>query len=461
MRALPIAQPRSLEPVSGRAREFESATAEVIARLYPVAERGVLYAMCAFIICFIAFISVFKIERVVNAPGRLLPIAGTLTVQPMEKAIIRNVLVSVGAVVKKGQVLATCDPTFATADLTQLQEKIASLRAQQTRMEAEAAGREPALKTDNAYDILQESIFLKRRTEFRAGVADFDQRINSTEAQVAGLEQKIKDDEARLGIAKQMEGMNSDLAKNGYVSKMDLLNAQTQRMTVSSDLAQSRTDLVSNQHVLQSLKEQRQSFIDKWNDDNLSALAGVKDNLDAAEQDLAKATRLSELVNLVAPEDAVVVKVPNLSVGAIAVDAQPLFSLVPLNAPLEVDAQIDSQDIGFVKVGDPVTIKFDAYKFLEHGTGKGVVKTISQDAFTEASTQDSLTAPNATAGTQRAPYFDARITLTDVKLHDVARNFRMSPGMTLEADIVVGKRTILWYLIGGAMRSGAEAMHEP
>jgi len=258
-----------------------------------------------------------------------------------------------------------------------------------------------------------------------------------------------------------MEGMNSDLAKNGYVSKMDLLNAQTQRMTVSSDLAQSRTDLVSNQHVLQSLKEQRQSFIDKWNDDNLSALAGVKDNLDAAEQDLAKATRLSELVNLVAPEDAVVVKVPNLSVGAIAVDAQPLFSLVPLNAPLEVDAQIDSQDIGFVKVGDPVTIKFDAYKFLEHGTGKGVVKTISQDAFTEASTQDSLTAQNATAGTQRAPYFDARITLTDVKLHDVARNFRMSPGMTLEADIVVGKRTILWYLIGGAMRSGAEAMHEP
>jgi HlyD family type I secretion membrane fusion protein len=409
---------------------------------------------------FIVFISVFKIDRVVNAPGRLLPIAGTITVQPMEKAIIRSVLVSVGAVVKKGEVLATCDPTFATADLTQLQQKIESLRAQETRMEAEAAGREPSLGTDNSYDILQESIFLKRRTEFHAGVADFDQRINSTEATVAGLEQKIKDDEARLSIAKQMEGMNSDLAKNGYVSKMDLLNAQTQRMGLNSDLAQSKSGLVSNQHLLQSLKEERQAFVDKWNDDNLSALAGVKDSLDAAEQDLAKAKRLSELVNLVAPEDAVVVKVPNLSSGAIAVDAQPLFSLVPINAPLEVDAQIDAQDIGFIKVGDPVTIKFDAYKFLEHGTGKGVVKTISQDSFTEASTQDAVTSTGA-AGTQRAPYFDARITLTDVKLHDVARNFRMSPGMTLEADIVVGRRTILWYLIGGAMRSGAEALREP
>jgi HlyD family type I secretion membrane fusion protein len=461
MPAPPSAQPRSLERARARPREFESATAEVIGRLHPVAERGVLYAMCAFIVCFIAFIAVFKTERVVNAPGRLLPIAGTITVQPMEKAIIRSVLVSVGSVVKKGEVLATCDPTFATADLTQLQQKIESLRAQQVRMEAEAAGREPALKTDNAYDLLQESIFLKRRTEFRAGVADFDQRINSTEATVAGLEQKIKDDEARLGIAKQMEGMNSDLAKNGYVSKMDLLNAQTQRMSLSSDLGQSKSALLSNQHLLQSLKEQRQSFVDKWNDDNLSALAGVKDSLDAAEQDLAKAKRLSELVNLVAPEDAVVVKVPNLSAGAIAVDAQPLFSLVPINAPLEVDAQIDAQDIGFIKVGDPVTIKFDAYKFLEHGTGKGVVKTISQDSFTEASTQDAVTSPNGTAATQRPPYFDARITITDVKLHDVARNYRMSPGMTLEADIVVGRRTILWYLIGGAMRSGAEALREP
>jgi HlyD family type I secretion membrane fusion protein len=461
MPAVPIAPLRSRERAGSRTREFESATAEVIGRLYPVTECGVLYALCSFVILFIVFISVFKIDRVVNAPGRLMPIAGMITVQPMEKAIIRRVLVRVGAVVKKGEVLATCDPTFATADLTRLQQKIASLRAQEVRMEAEAAGREPALGTDNSYDILQESIFLKRRTEFRAGVADFDERINGTEATVAGLEQKIKDDEARLGIAKQMEGMNSDLAKNGYVSKMDLLNAETQRVGLSSDLGQSKSGLVSNQHLLQSLKEQRQSFVDKWNDDNLSALAGVKDALDAAEQDLAKAKRLSELVDLVAPEDAVVVKVPNLSTGAIAAETQPLFSLVPIDAPLEVDAQIDSQDIGFIKVGDPVTIKFDAYKFLEHGTGKGVVKTISQDSFTEPSTQDAVPAPIGTTGTQRAPYFDARITITDVKLHDVARNVRMSPGMTLEADIVVGRRTILWYLIGGAMRSGAEALREP
>jgi HlyD family type I secretion membrane fusion protein len=461
MPALPVAQPRSseLEPV--RPRHFESATAQAVGRLYTVAERGLLYTMAGFILGTLVFISVFKIDRVVNAPGRLMPIAGTITVQPMDKAIIRSVLVSVGAIVKKGQVLATCDPTFAAADLKQLEQKIESLRAQERRMAAEAAGREFSAASDSSYETLQQAIFLQRRTEFRSGVADFDQRINSTQAQNEGLKQKIKDDVARLAIAQKLEGIHSDLKNKGYVSEMDVLNTQTARLGYSSDLSDSRAALASGEHALESLKEQRKNFIDKWNDDNLNGLAGVRDQLDAAIQDLEKAKRMSELVNLVAPQDAVVVRVPNLSSGAIAVDAQPLFSLVPLDAPLEVDAQIDSQDIGFVKVGDPVTIKFDAYKFLEHGTGKGVVKTISEDAFTDASTQDAATAPGAAASAMRTPYFDTRITITSINLHDVARSVRISPGMTLQADIVVGKRTILWYLIGGALRSGAEAMREP
>lgn len=450
---------RSLAP--SRARQFESATAEVLARFHPIAERGVLYTLAALVVVAIVFMCVFKLERVVNAPGRLLPIAGTFTVQPMEKAIISRVMVAVGDRVTKGQVLATCDPTFAKADLTQLQQKIESLQAQVRRMLAEQAGQALPASGNNSYDLLQESIFRQRKVEFASGVADFDQRIISTQAQIAGLKQKIIDDETRLGIAKKMEGMNSDLAKNGYVSQMDLLNAQTQRVSLSSDLAQSTSGLDSNEHSLESLRQQRKQFVDKWNSDNLSSLATAKDALDAAQQDLAKAQKVSELVNLTSPEDAIVVKVPNLSAGAIATDAQPLFSLVPVNAPLEVAAQIDSQDIGFVKVGDPVTIKFDAYKFLEHGTGTGVVKTISQDSFTEASTQDAMTAPGSGNGAPRTPFFDTRIKLTDVKLRDVPKDFRMTPGMTVQADIVVGKRTIMWYLLGGALRSGAEAMREP
>ena len=166
-------------------------------------------------------------------------------------------------------------------------------------------------------------------------------------------------------------------------------------------------------------------------------------------------------MNLESPVDAVVLKIPDLSTGGVAMDAEPLFSLMPLNAPIEVDAQIDAQYSGFVRVGDRVVIKFETYQFLEHGTAEGVVKTISQDAFTHTDDQDTLIRNTQIADQVRTPFFDARIRVTALHLHDVPPNVRLTPGMTLQADIVVGKRTIMWYLFGGAMRSGAEAMREP
>ncbi len=116
-----------------------------------------------------------------------------------------------------------------------------------------------------------------------------------------------------------------------------------------------------------------------------------------------------------------------------------------------------------MKVGDPVRIKFEAYKFLEHGTAEGVVKTISQDSFTEVNDQDvvSTSQSSSSASNVRSPYFDARITVTALNLHHVPSQVRLTPGMTLGADIIVGRRTILWYLLGGALRSGSEAMREP
>jgi multidrug efflux pump subunit AcrA (membrane-fusion protein) len=100
---------------------------------------------------------------------------------------------------------------------------------------------------------------------------------------------------------------------------------------------------------------------------------------------------------------------------------------------------------------------------MEHGIAEGVVKTISQDSFTEAATQDALTRTNYNRPSTEtvAPYFDTRIKLTAVKLHNVPPNTRLTPGMTVQADIVVGHRTILWYILGSALRSGAEGMREP
>jgi multidrug efflux pump subunit AcrA (membrane-fusion protein) len=112
--------------------------------------------------------------------------------------------------------------------------------------------------------------------------------------------------------------------------------------------------------------------------------------------------------------------------------------------------KIPAQDIGFVKRGDTVQVKLDAYRFLQHGMVKGQISNISEGSFT-----------NDDNGTVVAPFFRVRVKVLEAKLRNVPKDFRLIPGMTLNGDIMVGKRTILSYLVEGAVKTGSEAMREP
>src|SRR5215469_4728076 len=151
-------RPKQSESAAVAAVSFESATAEIIARRHPGKERAVLYVLTALLVSIFAFISVVKLDRIVNAPGRIIPTGGAVTVQPLDKAIINRILVSVGDTVKKGQVLAICDPTFVKADLAAMREKVASLDAQKRRMEAEEASRPFKSAGSKPHDAFQESV---------------------------------------------------------------------------------------------------------------------------------------------------------------------------------------------------------------------------------------------------------------------------------------------------------------
>jgi multidrug efflux pump subunit AcrA (membrane-fusion protein) len=111
---------------------------------------------------------------------------------------------------------------------------------------------------------------------------------------------------------------------------------------------------------------------------------------------------------------------------------------------------VAARDIGFIKIGDKVQLKLDAYRYMQHGMAQGVIKTISEGSFT---TDDN--------NVPVAPYFKVRVAITAVHLRNVPADFRLIPGMTLVGDILVGRRTILSYLVEGGLRTGSEAMREP
>ena len=110
-----------------------------------------------------------------------------------------------------------------------------------------------------------------------------------------------------------------------------------------------------------------------------------------------------------------------------------------------------ARDIGFVRPGDHVTLKVDAFNFAEHGTAEGVVKWISEGAFLVS--EDTGQATEA--------YYRARVEIQKTNFIGVPATFRLIPGMTLGADINVGKRSLAGYLSEGFVRGVGEAMREP
>jgi hemolysin D len=434
---------------------FESDTAAVFLRTAPANEHVILYVLAAMMVLTVVLMAVVKLDRVVTSTGRVVPTGGELYVSPFDTGIVRQVNVKAGDVVHRGQVLATLDPTFTHADLLQLQQKQASDAASVARLQAELAGRRYTFDLSDPAQVLQGGIWQKRKSQYQYDLADFDGRIRSAEAQVGQSESDAREYEKRLKLASEVEKTYEPLLEKGYVSKLQVMQASDERTEMGRLLADAQNQESGLRQTLASLRAQRESYIQKWNTDTSTELVTARNDLDVTRQSLEKAQKLSDLSTLNAPADAVILKVGQVSSGSVAASGgqaqqEPLFTLVPMDGPVEADVNVDASDIGFIKAGDPVQLKLDAYRFMQHGTAKGVIKTVSEGSFTVDDNNVPVPA-----------YFKVRVRIMEVRLHNVPADFRLVPGMTLTGDIMVGRRTILSYVVEGALRTGAEAMREP
>ena len=125
--------------------------------------------------------------------------------------------------------------------------------------------------------------------------------------------------------------------------------------------------------------------------------------------------------------------------------------LAPLGSPMEAEVKITTHDVGFIRPGDPVTIKLDTFNFIEHGTIAGTLRWISEGAFTT----------DENGSTTTDPYYKARIALKEVDLRDLPKDFRLIPGMTLAAEVKIGKRSIVSYVLDPVVRLFDESLREP
>jgi HlyD family secretion protein len=207
---------------------------------------------------------------------------------------------------------------------------------------------------------------------------------------------------------------------------------------------------------------ERNEYIDNWHNEGSEKLTEALGKLSDAREQLNKNQLRQQLVELRADTDATVLTISKVSVGSVLTAGQQFITLVPTNAPLEVEANIPGNEDGHVNVGDPVDIKFETFTYSRYGMAHGVVRVVSPDSFTAQDEQrnptGSVPLPQSQSG---AWFYRSRITLDQINLHGTPVNFHLIPGMPIQADIRVGKQTVLAYMMGKFVPLATEGMREP
>ena len=417
--------------------------------------RGAQFTMHVLLFAFASFAtwaSLSQLDQVVVASGRLINPFPNVVVQPLETSIIQSVDVRVGQVVKKGETLATLDATFAQADEGQLRSRLLSIETQIQGIELELSGdMENDRLVINSDDKIQADLLNERRANYRAQQMKLSESAAKLRAALASNREDQRLLASRLRSVKQLEAMQEKMVEQKFSAPLQLFEAQLRTKEVVRELEQVTSRENEIKRDLAAADSEKIAFEKGWRQKLMEDLLATSRERDSLKEQLQKADKRSKLVTLVAPLDSVVLEIAKLSKGSIVQAAETFFTLVPLNVTLEAEVQIDSMDVGYLKIGHPVNLKLDSYPYQKHGTLDAKVRSISGDAFRK----DTAGNPVANA------YYQGRLTLDTTKLKNMPASARLLPGMTLSAEIVVGKRSVLSYLAWPLTKGLDEAGREP
>jgi hemolysin D len=447
--------------------EYQSPSTAIVNAPVPRIARGISWTVGSMVIACMLATAVIKVDKVVTAQGKMVAHAATIVVQPLETSIVRSIEVHEGEAVHTGQVLARLDPTFAAADLEALKSQVAAWSAQVGRLQAEMDNRPFNYAGSDPHLALEAAIYAQRMSEYNYKLEGYRQKADSLTAQVQRARSDVTGYQDRLEVATNLEKMRMELDKLGVGSKLNTLSAMDTRAEMQRNLSSAEQTGNGAQRDLAALVAERNGYIQSWHADVAEKLAEAAAKLSDARESFNKAQLKRQLVEMRADQDATVLTVSKVSVGSVLTAGQQFITLVPSNAPLEIEANIAGSEDGYVHVGDTVAIKFDTFPYTQYGMGHGVVRIISPDSFNAQDEQRNPTGSvpipqtGAASGSGGNIWFRTRISLDDVGLHDTPEGFRLAPGMPVTADILVGKRTMMAYFLGRAMPLVHEGMREP
>jgi protease secretion system membrane fusion protein len=406
---------------------------------------------------FFLWAALAPLDEGVVAPGVVQTESKRKPIQHPVTAVIHQVFVHEGQLVKAGTPLVQLDDSQVAATYQSTRSQYLALLAKQSRLAAEAAGRtairwDPVLlsaqERDAAAEYLdrEKSLFSARRAALAADLSVLEQSVQSAREQERAVAAQLDGRRKQMAIVQEQLASSRDLAKEGFLSRTKLLEEERLAADITSqvdelvaNLARTRAQITELGLRIAQRKRDYAREVDEGAADVRKEIGSLEERLVAARTEVARTRILS-------PTDGMVVGLAIQAAGAVVPEGARIMDIVPVTEQLLVEAQIPPNLVDRVRPGQSADVRLTGFPDLPYLAIDGRLLSVSADRVEETS--------------NHPPYFLGRVEITPAGLKKLGSR-RIQPGMTAEVIIKTGERTLLTYVLKPLVRRVAASMTEP
>ena len=402
----------------------------------------ILTVMMIFIVSWLYFA---KVDVVVSARGKIIPSGEIKVVQPIETGILKRILVKEGDLVKKGQVVMEIDPSVTETNLESKSTNAQLLNVEVERLEALISNR--ALSMDKFQEATssvietQISLYNTTKQSHRQQIQLVKEQLEQARQQLNSLKSDISRINQLYSITKTRE--EKLLLILDIIARKDYELVYNQMIDYQQQLAMKRHEVLGFKAKFLELNQQIKLIKEEYKNKLLEALTQKRRELTVLNSEIVSIKFQNAKQLIKSPVDGYISKLLVHTEGGVVTPAEKLMMIVPKDAPLIFKATVLNQDIGFVKKDMNVSVKIDTFSFQKYGMIKGKVIHVADDSIEDE---------------KMGPIYEVLIQPQGYFLEYGREKFAINSGMSITAEVKVGKRRVINFFIYPLIRYLDEGM---
>jgi HlyD family type I secretion membrane fusion protein len=383
----------------------------------------------------------FRVDIVVEAPGRVSTHDSAIELQPFDRALVRRIHVTPGQIVDTGALLVEFDPAQTRSALHRAEQQVMSLEAEHERLNADLEDRNMQ-STGSAASRQQDQVLASQRHERQFRRDSFSQQEQRASGVQASATQQLEILDRRHQSALTMMRGQEQLNLQGLSTTMQLDNVRQQIARIEQERLDWLQRLSGATLDLQTTRTDRERWQAELHVTARSRLTEVERLLVDAHRDLQEAITRARLNETRAPFRAVVLDIANHGSGSVAGAGEMILRLTRTDAPIYVEMDVEPSDAVWVRPNLDARIEFLGLPVQRHGQVAGRVDTVTPNSIDRG----ALAQPGAVRQNRIHRAYVAVDPSMASSLKNVPVGFRPSPGHEVIVRVKIGERAPIHYI---------------